>query len=333
MELEKHGDVARARELYQKALDAQADVEAHPRNYIYSPTDHARLKANYLFGLANANVAAGDPAAARKQLEQCVAFRREWLKAVNRNSPRGYLAQAVLWLADVCWRLDDEKAMHDGFKEGIDLVNELVTRDGHYDFKADLAETYLMYADALYRLGKYNEARQYYEKCPALLAMALDKDPESLRYQGLAVRLRYGQGLAALHDMDVAAAAKYFAEALTSCEKHVGVDADSLPPQTALVLCLARAGKTADALKKADSLRPRLVKDPDQLVRLAGGYALCAAASDAAVDKKALTDKALTILRDVTKGGYKDVVNLKTHPDLASLADEPAFKEIVEKPR
>ncbi len=329
MELDQRGDVAGARKLFQKALDLQTDVEEHPRSGSYSHIDHLRLKADYLFKLANVNVRGGDPATARTQLEKCVANRRDWLKAEDRKRPRGLLAEACLWLADVCWRLGDAAAADKLFAEGIDHVQKLIAKDDEPDFKADLAESYLLYANALYRLGKYDEARHTVEKCPELLSVALKKDPESLRYQELAVRLRYAQGLNALRENDPPGAVLRFAEALPFSERLAAIDPDNLPPQVMLVACLARNGKAAAAAKKADDLRPRLAKDPDLLVRLAGGYALCAAAAKEDAAKKEYRDKALAILRAVTKDGYKDRVNLQTHPDLESLADDAAFKEIV----
>jgi eukaryotic-like serine/threonine-protein kinase len=332
MEVDTRGDVPRARVLYRQALDLQEVVEAHPRNHFYKPIDNERLKANYLFGLAKADVFGGDPAAARRHLQRCVEYRRDCVKEDAKNVwAKGVLAEACLWLADVCWRLDDPKAMHAAFKEGIDLVDALHQRDPHYDFKADLAESYLRYGDACYRLGNYDKAKECYEKCPPLLAVALDKDPESLRYQGLAARLQYAQGLAALKAKDPLTSAKYFADALKCQEKLVAVDTESLPKQAALVLCLARNGKAADAAAKADALRPRVAQDPELLVQLAGCYALCAEAATDDAAKKAHTDRALEILHEVTNAGYKDRVNLLTHPDLAPLADDPAFKEIVGK--
>jgi tetratricopeptide (TPR) repeat protein len=312
MEIELRGDVPGARQLYQRALDLQTDVEEHPGNRFYKPIDHKRLKANYLMGLGRAAVLAGDPAAARAYFEQVVAYRGDWAREEDKNMrAKSWLAEAYLALGDVCRRLDDDKARDAAFKEAVERTEQLIKLvPASWNYKADLAEVYLTCGGASFRRGKYEEAKQYYEKCPPLLAVALDKDPDSLRFQGLAVRLNYARGLAARQAQDPEAA-KHFAEALNVSEKLVAVDAESLPTQTAHVLCLARAGKTADAVKKADALRPRLAKDPDLLVQLAGGYTLAAA-----------DEKALAILREVKAGGYKDMAYLKTHPDLAALADK-----------
>ncbi len=262
MEIDLRGDVPGARQLYQKALNLQTDVEEHPGNRFYKPIDHKRLKANYLMGLGRAAVLAGDPATARTYFEQAVAYRGDWAREDGKNvRAKSWLAEAYLALGDVCARLGDDKARDAAFKEAVERTEQLSKLfPASWDFKADLAEVYLTYGDACFRRDKDEEAKQYYDKCPPLLTAALDKDPDSLRFQGLAVRLNYARGLAArqAHDPD---AAKYFADALKLSEKLVAVNTESLPAQTALVLCLARAGKAADAVKKADALRPRLAND------------------------------------------------------------------------
>src|SRR5262249_54080500 len=82
---------------------------------------------------------------------------------------------------------------------------------------------------------------------------------------------------------------------------------------------------------KADALRPRVAKDPDLLVRLAGAYALCADAAADAAEKRRHADQALEVLRAVVQAGYKDAVYLRTHPDLAPPADDPALRERLAK--
>jgi serine/threonine-protein kinase len=326
MEIELRGDVARARDLYRQALEKQQDVEDHPQNHFYSLVDHQRIKANYHFKLGAVHTLCGDPEEARKSFTECVRLRRLWLGAEPTSLPaRGYLAEAVLWLGDVCGRLEDEEAMRAGFKEGIDLVKGLLADKLHHDFQADLAESYLMYGYALCRLRKYDEARSCYEQCPPLLGAALGKDPESIRYLDLAARLHYARGLIARQTGDVRAAER-FADALRWRQKAAAIDTESLRQQTILLACLARTGKTADAAARAEVLRPRLAKNPELLVRLAGVYALCAAASPDARER--YTSQALTLLGGVVEAGYRDRVYLRSHPDLQSLADLPAFQKL-----
>jgi serine/threonine-protein kinase len=327
MEIDLRGDVPKARGLYRQALDLQQDVEAHPRNNYYKPVDNKRLKANYLFKLGEASKRAGDPVAARKYLEECTALRREWVKQDPEGlPPTGYLAEATLWLADTCWRQGDTKAMHTAFKAGIDLIEQILARNQHHDFKADLAESFLMYGDSLMRLGDPAGARELYEKCPPLVAAAISREPDNLRYLGLVARTRYAQGLTA-DKPDVAAAR--FTEALSWREKLLKIDAESLPQQTALVVNLARDGQHADAAAKADALRPRGARDPELLIQLAGAYALCGKTATDRAEQQQLTDKALDVLRGVVQSGYNDPVNLRTHPDLGSLARNATFIELL----
>jgi serine/threonine-protein kinase len=333
MERELRADLPKAHGLYRQALELQQDVQDHPRSGFYKPVDHQRIKANYLFKLGEVSKWAGDPAAARKYFEESARLRRAWLEHDENSLPaRGFLAEATLWLADVCGRLGDAQAMQAHFKEGSAQVAEILRRKDHHDFKADQAETFLMYGDALWREGQYDEARTYYEKCPPLLTIAINKEPENLRYLGLVARLQYARGLAAARAKDAVAEAR-FADALKWQEKLLAIDTEGLPAQVGLAVCLARNGKRAEAVAKADALRPRVAKDPGLLVRLAGAYALCAAGASDPAEKQRYTDQALDILRTVVKAGFKDAVYLRTHPDLDSLADEAAFRELLVKVR
>jgi predicted Zn-dependent protease len=161
------------------------------------------------------------------------------------------------------------------------------------------------------------------------LAAAIGKDPENVRFIELVVRTEYLQGQVAAMLKDQAAT-EHFAAALKSCKRLVAIDPINLPYQALLVRCLARSGKADDAVKKADALRPRVAKDPELLVQLAGSFAMCGetAADDAA--KKTAIAKAQDILHGLIAAGYKDHKNLITNPDLASLAqfvDQAILKE------
>ncbi len=326
MEIALRGDVPRTIGHYQNALKLQKDVEDHPRNHFYKPNDHRRLQGGYLFKLGETSKLMGDPAAARKYFTECSALHRAWLQDDGQSLPaQSYLAEASLWLGDACWRLDDRAAMHAAFKEGIALVETTLERSPHYDFKADLAEALLLYADACTRLGEQEQAAKLCAKCPPLVRAALDAEPQNLRYLGLMARTSYTQGVLARRPQDAAAP---FADALQWREKLAALDPESVPQQAALVACLARNGNPAAAAAKAEALRPRVAKNPDLLVQLAGGYALCAIAS-ADRDRQRYTDQALGVLRAVRDAGYKDSVNLRTHPDLGAIADAPAFKELL----
>src|SRR5262249_46501726 len=152
-------------------------------------------------------------------LTQAVQMRRAWLTAQENSLPaRGFLAQATLELADVCGRQGDVKAMHEGFKKGIKLVHEILERKEFHDFRADLAESSLMYGIACLRVGDDAEARAQFAKCPALIAIALERAPDSLRYQSLMVRTHYSLGLMGLKAGDKSAA-QHFADALQIQER------------------------------------------------------------------------------------------------------------------
>jgi serine/threonine-protein kinase len=323
VEIELRGDVATAEALYRQALAKQQDIEDHPGNNFYTPTDHQRIKANYVFRLGEARTLSGDPTAAREHFARALSMRRAWLAADSASMPaKGYTAQACLCLADICGRLGDEDAMRARFREGIDLVNELLAKTPHHDFKADLAEAYIMNGDALCRLRKYEEAKSYYDKCPPLLTAAINQDSESIRYLGLIARMRYGQGVVALATKD-AQAAQRFADALTWRKKAAAIDSENLAQQTLLLTCIARTGDTTAAAKVA-ALATRVAKHSDLLVQLAGVYALCSAASTDPAERDRYRENARSMLRAIVEAGYQDRAYLRSHPDLAAIAETSA---------
>ncbi len=347
LQIELHADLPAGGKWYQEALDVQQNLEANQREHFYSAIKHGSMQAFSHVNLGRVALANGDPTAARMHFDQAATFRRNWLKDDEaKKDPKigpdskDYLAEADLEVANACWRLGDLDAVNAALKEALGLMEPLIAADGKYagwmNGKADVAELYLVKGDALFRQGDVEGARAQYEKCVPLLGAAINKDPEDLRYNDLVSRLKYRQGLVAMKTEDVKEAARvaeHFGNALKFCTKLTTIYPANLPYQTTLTLCLARAGKTADAVKKADALKPQVAKDPELLIQLAGCYALCSAAAPNADDKKMLTDKAMTILRDVTKAGYKDRVNLQTDPNLTPLADDATFKEIVAQPK
>jgi serine/threonine-protein kinase len=374
MELALKADLSAARAYYQKALEIQEDVEAHPRNNFFKPIDHKRLKAFSQVNLGAVALRAGDPAAARPYFDQSLTWRQDWLNdetaaakaadlppdltAEKTAPPRGLMVESFLLRADAGARLGDEKPLAEAVKKAVPLMEDIVNEfpvekfPRSYDLRADLAETYLKVGDAYRRLGKADKAKEYYDRCIPPLLLAINNDPEDLRYLDLVVGTKYRQGVMA-RQAKAPAAVNHFAAALKFCDQLAAIDPVSLPAQAQLALCQARvapmlpigtsaaagvqtqlalrqarAARFADALKKADALRPRVAKDPELLLQLAGCYALCGEADDA--QKKALTDKALAILREVTAGGYKDRAGLRTHPDLAPLVNDSTFMQIVD---
>lgn len=347
MERELKGDLPAARTNYQRGLELQEEVEAHPHGTAYSAIDHKRLKAFYLMALGQVMLAKGDPVESRKLFDQAVAYRKDWVddeisraKAqkqspeVKSTSARGYLAEAYLWRADAGSRIGNEADVDDAASNAVSIVESLIKlyplerNPPAYDFQADLGEAYLILGDAEVRLGKLDRAGQFYEKSLKPIMVALNHDPDSRRYVELVVRANYRLGDAARHSQDPRAS-RQFEVALGHSENLVSIDSVTLPYQVQLALCQARTGKNGDARAKAAALQPRVAKDPELQLQIAGCYAICAESATDAAEKKALIGKAIDVVRAAIADGYKDRVGLETNPDLAPLAGEPMFKEIV----
>jgi serine/threonine protein kinase len=323
-------DLPAATKHYAQALALQQEVETHPYNNYYKPIDNKRLKSFSLQGLGEVALRQGRPAEARKLFEEAVGYRREWAKAEASNVlARNYLVQGEMFLGDACWRLKDEAAMRAAFEDAVRLMEQLVKQvPGAPDYKADLAETLMMYGDACLRLGQTDQAKQRYDAAARPLEVVIHKDPENVHYLELVVRKEYRQGVIADILKD-AKAAEHFAAALKSCHHLVAIDPANLPYQGLQILCLARTGKVADAVKTAEALLPRVAKDPELLIQVAGCYALAGNASSDEAARKVYRDKSLEILRTIIKAGYEDRFNLRTHPDLAPLARDGSLEQLL----
>jgi hypothetical protein len=131
--------------------------------------------------------------------------------------------------------------------------------------------------------------------------------------------------LAARRDK-AAEARKHWGEALALRKELARADPANRAWQAAYALALARAGKHAEAAKRADGLRRGVARSPELLLQLARCYAVCAAADGP--EKQGYTDRAVAAVRSATADGYKDA-SLATDPDLAALRTNAIFQALL----
>ena len=107
------------------------------------------------------------------------------------------------------------------------------------------------------------------------------------------------------------------------------VEPSNLSRQAGYVLALARTRDFATAARLANTIRPRMAKSPEFTLQLARAFALCAAGVPD--DRKKLVEQAITTLVAATSDDYRDAFTLESDPELATLRDEPAFKDLIAK--
>src|SRR5262249_43574403 len=109
--------------------------------------------------------------------------------------------------------------------------------------------------------------------------------------------------------------------------------------QGSLMFALARCGRHGEAAAIADKLRERAAADPGMLFYAACGYALCAGALDDPATggspeaRGRYGDRAVEVLGQAIRAGYRDVVALETDPDLTPIRKDPAFVALIERLR
>jgi tetratricopeptide (TPR) repeat protein len=321
-------DARAARDYYRRALDVQRDLAAHPGNGIYKPFDHKRLQSGYLVKLGTADLRLGDPAAARAELLEALALRREWVAGEPNNvSAKSYLAEAHYVLGDTQWRLGDAAAADASFAEALRLCGELCTafpKSG--DFKLDLATVDGVYGDVQLRRGQAAEARKRYEKGGEVIEALAAADPENVPYQEFQA-LTYDRLARALRRLGDAQADGFVQHALRLHGRLAQTDPKDVAYRANLAVALARGGRAAEASKKAEELRGQAPENVLVLLQVARAHALCAggSADDAAKTREA--GQALAALTAAAGQGYGDAVAAETDPDLEALRGQVAFQD------
>jgi serine/threonine-protein kinase len=331
--LEVTGDAEEARAHFLEAWRLQKDVADHPEGKRYTPTDNKRLLGNYDSKLGMMSLRLGDPVAAGKYFQELLQFRQDWVKDQPRLArPLSFLAQAHLLVAEASWRLGDNQAAKKHFDECLKkclFLAERIPKD--LSFRVDLADVHGARGDFALRQGATDEADQEYRAALADLELVAARDPDDSSRLPFLAQTHYRLGLAALRAGKRAEADKHFRDALAVRRDLAQEEPWSVTHQSALMIDLARCGLLAEAVKKAEELRPRAARSTELLLQLARCYAVCAGQTDVAPDQKKSRDQALAALKQASERGYRDGVTLRTDPDLEALRQEKEFRAIVDR--
>jgi tetratricopeptide (TPR) repeat protein len=333
---ESGGDSAAAMDYYLKALAMRQLVVFHPRNAVppFTVKRPITLLISYL-RLGDQSRRIGRPQQARDYLErglkECEAilasdpkdsaapyyrahFQRSLglvLASFNEfSAARALLAQSVQW----------RQAEMTAHPSSAVAKRELGSA---YDALGDLD---LLQNDGQLALVHYRKSFVLYEG----LHKGEPTNAEVSWYLGYAY---YRRGQARELCGDHAAAVKDFTESMKLREALAKMEPRDVQFQRELMLVQARLGRHREAARSCSDLRVRAAKNPQVLLDIAGGYALCAAAvkmTDASL-ASTYTESALQALAQAISLGYRDAVRLSRLPDLSAVRDQARFKQMLAK--
>jgi serine/threonine protein kinase len=333
------GDLDRARGRLEEAVRFQRAIVEHPRSKAYAPLEARRLLANYLLARGKLCLRQGDPAAARPDLEEAVRLRQEWndatpaQPAANKLAVRSLLAETHCWLGIAGWHLGDAAATDAALGKALATCKEFARRTPRdFGFQEDLADVYGACGDARLHRGRPAEALEYYRKSLVKVRLALRG------LSGIRANIARRTLLARTYDrLGTAAEAlpEHRAEAAGSfddaCKTWAGL-LDDVPDDPLLVAAsmrsLARCGRDAEAVTRANALRKKAPDSAEFLFQVACCFGRCAGRADDGL-RQPYTAQGLAALRAAIKRGYRDAVVLRTEPDLAALRADPGFRDVL----
>jgi serine/threonine-protein kinase len=335
--LDVEGDARTARDYFNQSRGLRAGILARPRDHFYTDITLKWLLAHDDMRLGRAYLSLGDPGAARKLFEEALAYRRlNWEAEPASGEFKGYVMESELWLGVACSQVADAKAAREHFNEALKIGTSRLITDPEYlkknpksaaEAREDLAEAKGAYGDEQFRLGDMEQAQKSYQESLENLQKALDQNPDNLARQTLLARTHERLAAAAARLGNKLEAAKHFQEALQLRFDLYQIDSNSLARKAALVLALARAGKTPEAAQHAQALGPKVDNSTELTLQIARAWSVCAA-GDAREKAKYLAN-GLATLEVATKTDYKNAVVLQTDPDLEALRAAPEFQNVL----
>src|SRR5262249_533666 len=140
--LELNGDARAARDYYARGRALRQEIADHPRSRHFTDQQNRIALSHFDVRVGRADLALGAPAAARKDFEQALAYRKGWVEAEPGSAEaRSYLSEVYLWLATADWRRGDFDASETASDESLRLSAKLAEEFGkEFSFRSDLAE-------------------------------------------------------------------------------------------------------------------------------------------------------------------------------------------------
>ena len=262
--------------------------------------------------------------------------------AYTASAP-GFLADAYVLLGRIKARLGQDEEAEKALAEGLTRPRALFKASPASVAQQGLtARAAREYGDFLLMRGKLVEAAEPHE-LDLDLTRALLQTPEIVSVESELSDVYYRSATLALKRGDRAGAAKLYRKCLDL--RLAVAEARPADPRQPIRVANARArcGQHAEAAAPMEAMAAKYKDDPYVVRQASFNLALSAGAvSDGrpddklTADEKKLRDKyadlALTLIEDlVGRLGYKDVVQLRTDPDLDAVRDHPRFRAVVKR--
>ncbi len=325
-----NGDAQGSLAAYRQARELFQEIFDHPRDRGLPVSKCKFYLALCDCGMAKAYVSLGDPAAARKYLEESRTYREERTRTEPKNPEAwSYLAESHLWLGIVAWHLGDAAGVEQQFGKAVEICEELARRDpGEFSQKEDLADIYGARGDAQLRLGKVDQAASSYAQALRNIQAVVKRFPDAVSPLPL---------LALTHERACRTrtapwqprgeAEKQYRTALELRDELMQIEPKNLAWQASHALALARCGKHEQAATEAEKLRKAAQRSTELLLQAARCFAVCASV-DTPAEKQYLA-KALDALAEAVKENYRDATALETDPELEVLRAEAPYQALL----
>jgi len=265
----------------------------------------------------------GRPKEAEEECRKSVALFEKLIAENYRETDFCQLVSgAYNTLGDVGLSLGDVPAAHEAFEKSLAVCrNATQITPGDVEARIQLARTY----DELGRcdLAGYEpeKARDWYEKARAILR-ALEK-------AGKLSTAEYADWLKGLDDNVTFCGSAQ--KAVADLDFALKQPADQI--HRLLVTrggTLARRGSCPEAAATAEKLAERGPKDPAVLYDACCLFALCSAAAKDGTLQARHADRAVRLLEQAIRHGYKDVAHLERDTDLTALRKRADFRKLLD---
>jgi serine/threonine-protein kinase len=329
-------DMAAALDYYRKALAIREELYRHPHDNEgrLDPLAVKRsLAAAYnLVGVTLLRL--GNPGAALEPFRSALGLREELERDYPKNADiRQDLAEAFNAIGEASSLSGDNVAARSFYEKCLQIREALFAANPDKPAaKRALAASSGNFGDISVRAGDLPAARHQYERSLGLYRELADSDPQNADARRNLANAFYRLGTLARLESDPAAAQSNFRNCLNIRQELAEKDPKNERCQVELMRVLPHCGQSARAAQIAERLRAGK-PDPEMLIEIACAFAQCASATTAADPAlgERYTAAAVASVSGAVAGGYKDVVTLRTEPDLKSLSNNPEFEAFISK--
>ena len=334
MSQELRRDMKTALDYYQKALELRKELYFNPRSG-EGQLDPIKVKQGLAEAYTRVGVTIlrlGNPGDAMTEFRQALKLRQELSEQFPEKPEYAQdLARSYNAVGEVQFRLGDLDGTRASYAKCLSLREEAFTKNpNNYKFKQELARSCGMLGEIHLRDQKHAQAGPLFERSRSLGLELVQADEKNVEYQrdlGIAF---YRCATLAKRENDTEKSQFYFNECLKIRENLAQSDAANDLRRVELMLVLPHGGHHVRASEIAQQMRNSNTNDPEILFEVARCYAQCSAAAGVPPDLQVVyRQQAIESLRDAVARGYRDIVSLRTEPDLDPVRHEAEYQAIL----